>query len=151
MKPLSTCNMNVDEVVFKKGHRYITMTSDRDGQALALTDGGGTESLDSYLRSLTDSQLLSIKTLSMDMSVGYKGQRLTRLRKSDSTASMWLNNWARLWIKPARMNIPTCLLKADVRQKEHASCGSDEEEYGQNYPQAIVRHPERDAISDLKR
>ncbi len=37
-KPLSARHMNVDEVAFKKGHRYITMSSDRDGRALALTD-----------------------------------------------------------------------------------------------------------------
>ncbi|EPY5154138.1 DUF4113 domain-containing protein, partial [Klebsiella variicola] len=36
-----------------------------------LTDDRGTESLASYLRSLTDSQLLAIKTLSMDMNAGY--------------------------------------------------------------------------------
>ena len=47
------------------------MISDRDGRALALTDDRGTESLASYLRSLTDSQLLAVKTLSMDMNAGY--------------------------------------------------------------------------------
>ncbi|STT81743.1 transposase [Klebsiella pneumoniae] len=50
--------MNVDEVAFKKGHRYITVISDRDGRALALTDDRGTESLAGYLRTLTDRQLL---------------------------------------------------------------------------------------------
>lgn len=60
-KPLSVRHMNVDEVAFKKGHRYITVVSDRDGRALALTDDRGTESLASYLRSLTDSQLLVSK------------------------------------------------------------------------------------------
>ncbi|UGG90655.1 hypothetical protein LQT57_24225 (plasmid) [Escherichia coli] len=49
----------------KKGHRYITVISDRDGRALALTDDCGTESLAGYLRTLTDEQLLAIKTLSM--------------------------------------------------------------------------------------
>lgn len=70
-KPLSARHMNVDEVAFKKGHRYITVISDRDGPALALTDDRGTESLASYLRSLTDGQFLAIKTLSMDMNAGY--------------------------------------------------------------------------------
>lgn len=70
-KPLCARHMNVDEVAFKKGHRYITAISDRDGRALALTDDRGTESLASYLRSLTDSQSLSIKTLLMDMNAGY--------------------------------------------------------------------------------
>ncbi len=70
-KPLSARHMNVDEVAFKKGHRYITVISDRDGRALALTDNRGTESLAGYLRTLTDGQLLAIKTLSMDMNAGY--------------------------------------------------------------------------------
>lgn len=70
-KPLSARHMNVDEVAFKKGHRYITMSSDRDGRALPLTDDRGTESLAGYLRTLTDGQLLAIKTLSMDMNAGY--------------------------------------------------------------------------------
>lgn len=70
-KPLSARHMNVDEVAFKKGHRYITMSSDRDGRALALTDDRGTESLAGYLRTLIDGQLLAIKTLSMDMNAGY--------------------------------------------------------------------------------
>ena len=64
-KPLPACHMNVDEIAFKKGHRYITVISDRDGHALALTDDRGIESLASYLHTLTDGQLLAIKTLSM--------------------------------------------------------------------------------------
>ena len=70
-KPLSARHMNVDEVAFKKGHRYITVISDRKGRALALTDDRGTESLASYLRTLTDSQLQAVKTFSMDMNAGY--------------------------------------------------------------------------------
>lgn len=70
-KPLSARHMNVDEVAFKKGHRYITVISDREGRALALTDERGTESLASYLRTLTGSQLEAVKTFSMDMNAGY--------------------------------------------------------------------------------
>ncbi len=44
--------MNVDEVAFKD--IVITVISDRDGRALALTDDRGTESLAGYLRTLTD-------------------------------------------------------------------------------------------------
>lgn len=55
-KPLSARHINVDEVAFKKGYRYITVVSNRDGRTLALTDDRGTENLASYLRSLTDSQ-----------------------------------------------------------------------------------------------
>lgn len=70
-KLLSARHMNVDEVAFKKGHRYITVMSDSEGRALALTDDRGTESLASYLRTLTDSQLEAVKTFSMDMNAGY--------------------------------------------------------------------------------
>jgi transposase len=70
-KPLSAQHMNVDEVAFKKGHRYITVISDCEGRALALTDDRGTESLASYLRTLTDSQLEAVKTFSMNMNAGY--------------------------------------------------------------------------------
>ncbi len=37
-KPLSARYINIDEITFKKRHRYITVISDRDGRALALTD-----------------------------------------------------------------------------------------------------------------
>lgn len=70
-RPLSARHMNVDEVAFKKGHRYITVISDREGRALALTDDRGTESLACYLRTLTNSQLEAVKTFSMDMNAGY--------------------------------------------------------------------------------
>lgn len=70
-KPLAARHMNVDEVAFKKGHRCITVISDRQGRALALTDDRGTESLACYLRSLTDRQLESVKTCSIDMNAGY--------------------------------------------------------------------------------
>jgi len=65
-KPLSARHMNVDEVAFKKGHRYITVISDREGRALALTDERGTESLAS-----SEGQPEAIKTFSMDMNAGY--------------------------------------------------------------------------------
>lgn len=52
--------MNVDEAAFKKGHRYITVISDRDGRALALTDDRSTESLAAiFARSLMGSYWLS--------------------------------------------------------------------------------------------
>ncbi len=53
-KPLSARHMNVDKVAFKKGHRYISVISDRDGRALALADDRGTESVAGYVRTLTE-------------------------------------------------------------------------------------------------
>lgn len=85
-KPLAARHMNVDEVAFKKGHRYITVISDREGQALALTDDRGTESLAGYLRTLTDRQLDSVKTFSMDMNAGYI--RAARIHLPDAVSKI---------------------------------------------------------------
>ena len=101
------------------------MVSDRDGRALALTDDRGTESLASYLRSLTDSQLFGHQnTVDGHECRLYKSSAypfLMRSRKSPSIASMWRSNWAKWLIKPARMNIRTSLLKVVVRPKVPAS------------------------------
>lgn len=70
-QPLSTHHLCVDEVGFKKGHQHVTVISDRQGQALQLTDDRGVESLASYLRSLRDHKLDDIKMLSMDMNMAY--------------------------------------------------------------------------------
>lgn len=85
-KPLAARHMNVDEVAFKKGHRYITVISDREGRALALTDDRGTESLAGYLRTLTDRQLDSVKTFSMDMNAGYI--RAARIHLPDAVSKI---------------------------------------------------------------
>lgn len=50
--PQSARHLCVDEVAFKKGHKYVTVISDTQGQTLALTDDRGVESLAGYLRSL---------------------------------------------------------------------------------------------------
>jgi transposase len=70
-KPQAARHICVDEVAFKKGHQYVTVISDTQGQALALTDDRGVESLAGYLRSLSDHQLDNVKTLSMDMNTAY--------------------------------------------------------------------------------
>lgn len=70
-QPLSARHLCMDEVSFKKGHQYVTVISDRQGQALQLTDDRGVESLASYLRSLRDHQLKDIKMLSMDMNTAH--------------------------------------------------------------------------------
>lgn len=70
-KPQSARHMCVDEVAFKKGHQYVTVISDTQGQALALVDDRRVDSLAGYLKSLSDPQLNAIKTLSMDMYPAY--------------------------------------------------------------------------------
>lgn len=69
---LAQCNMPqpapvlcVDEVAFKKGHKYVTVISDVHGQAPYVTDDR------CYLRSQSPQQLEDIRTLSMDMNSAY--------------------------------------------------------------------------------
>lgn len=59
------------EVAFKKGHEYIAVISDTYGQVLTLEDNRGVESLSRYFNRLSNKQLTSIKTISMDMSLAY--------------------------------------------------------------------------------
>lgn len=70
-RPQSSRHMCVDEVAFKKGHQYVTVISDTQGQALALVDDRRVDSLSGYLKSLSEPQLNAIKTLSMDMYPAY--------------------------------------------------------------------------------
>lgn len=78
LRGLARCNMPqsapdlcVDEVAFKKGHKYVTVISDVHGKALHVTDDRGVESLACYLRSLSSQQREDIRTLSMDMNPAY--------------------------------------------------------------------------------
>lgn len=70
-KPQAARHMCVDEVAFKKGHQYVTVISDTQGQALALVDDRRVDSLSGYLKNLSEAQLNAIKTLSMDMYPAY--------------------------------------------------------------------------------
>ncbi|EOS96285.1 transposase [Erwinia tracheiphila PSU-1] len=58
--PQSARHLCVDEVAFKKGHQYVTVISDTQGQSLALRDDRGVESLAGYLRSPGDRQVESV-------------------------------------------------------------------------------------------
>ena len=69
--PQSASDLCVDEVAFKKGHKYVTVISDVQGKALHVTDDRGVESLAVYLRGLSPQQRNDIRTLSMDMNPAY--------------------------------------------------------------------------------
>jgi len=62
----------VDETSFKKGHDYVTIVSNADGQVLAVKDGKSSESLSCFYRSLSEPQLKAIKSVSMDMSKAFQ-------------------------------------------------------------------------------
>jgi len=64
-------NLAVDEVSSKKGHRYVTIISNGRGEVIEITDDRKAESLISFYKGCTKSQLEHIETVSMDMSPAY--------------------------------------------------------------------------------
>ncbi len=67
-------NIGVDEISFKKGHKYITIIYDlSDGKAKPIDyiEGNKRESLEAFFRKLTEQQKSSIKTVNTDMAKAY--------------------------------------------------------------------------------
>jgi transposase len=64
-------NLAVDEVSSKKGRKYVTIISNGRGEVIEVTDDRKAESLSSYYKHCTKSQLEQIETISMDMSPAY--------------------------------------------------------------------------------
>lgn len=74
-------NIGVDEISFRKGHKYITIIYDLTGGKAKPIDhnqGNKRESLEAFFRKLTEQQKASIKTVNTDMAKVYiasiKGQ-----------------------------------------------------------------------------
>ena len=63
--------LSVDETAIGKGHKYITILSNLNGQVLAIEEGRTSESLLACLKSIPIQYLLKTKTISMDMSTAY--------------------------------------------------------------------------------
>ena len=58
----------VDEIASKKGHKYVTIVSDPDtGTVLHVGDGHGQLGLSEWYANLTEEELGSIRSISMDM------------------------------------------------------------------------------------
>lgn len=63
--------LSVDETAIGKGHKYITILSNLNGQVLAIEEGRTSGSLLACLKSIPIQFLLKTKTISMDMSAAY--------------------------------------------------------------------------------
>jgi transposase len=61
-------DLSVDEVSRKKGHKYVTIVSNLQGQVIGGENGKEKNSLISFYQSLSKGQRASIETVSMDMS-----------------------------------------------------------------------------------
>lgn len=66
---LNTTELLVDETSFKKGHDYVTLLSNRQGQVIAVTDGHSASSLEACFQSISDP--LTTRSICMDMSKAY--------------------------------------------------------------------------------
>ena len=70
--PAVGAHISVDEVSFRRGHRYMTIISDQtSGHVLCVRDGRTIDSLGGYFTALTPEQRQSIRTISMDMHGAY--------------------------------------------------------------------------------
>jgi transposase len=64
-------HLSVDEVSRKKGHRYVTVISNQQGQVINVQSGKDKDGLTRFYQGLTQAQLAAIETISMDMSPAY--------------------------------------------------------------------------------
>ena len=70
LKNRSSANIKhlpVDEVCSKKGHEYVTIVCNKNGQVLDVQEGKSIDSLNGFYSSLNSEELQSIRTVSMDM------------------------------------------------------------------------------------
>lgn len=63
--------IGVDEVSFKKGHRYVTVVTDDQGRVIDVEDGRTKDSLRRFYDTLTVRQKSALEAISMDMSGAY--------------------------------------------------------------------------------
>ncbi|MEE1673241.1 ISL3 family transposase [Agarivorans aestuarii] len=61
----------VDETAFKKGHDYVTVSSNRDGQVISVEDGRAGLSLFACFKALPPESTMHTRSISMDMSRAY--------------------------------------------------------------------------------
>lgn len=72
--------IGIDEVSYRRGHRYLTLVLDHDsGRVVWVSEGArATESLDGFLAALGPERAAAIEAVSLDMAPGY--QRAVRER-----------------------------------------------------------------------
>lgn len=69
---VSIQQLAVDETSFKKGHDYVTIISNAEGQVLAVEDGKSSESLGRFYQRLSEQQRSEVLSVSMDMSQAFQ-------------------------------------------------------------------------------
>jgi len=77
-----TSRLAVDETAFRKGHDYVTIVSNDQGQVLAVEDGRSSDSLGRFYATLDESRKRSILSISMDMSPAYQKATFEHIEKA---------------------------------------------------------------------
>ncbi|WP_328188186.1 ISL3 family transposase [Marinobacter sp. OP 3.4] len=77
-----TTRLAVDETAFRKGHDYVTIVSNAQGQVLAVEDGRSSDSLGRFYDSLEAPRKQSIISISMDMSPAYQKATFAHIEKA---------------------------------------------------------------------
>ncbi|WP_218997241.1 ISL3 family transposase, partial [Shewanella algae] len=70
-KQINTDYLLVDETALKKGHEYVTLLSNHEGQVLAVSEGRSAASFDACLTQLPSDALRQTQSICMDMSPAY--------------------------------------------------------------------------------
>lgn len=70
-KLINTDYLLVDETALKKGHEYVTLLSNHEGQVLAVSEGRSAASFDACLTQLPADALRQTQSICMDMSPAY--------------------------------------------------------------------------------
>lgn len=74
--------LSVDETAFRKGHDYVTILSNHQGQVVIVEDGKSADSLSRCYLALTEEQRASIESVSMDMSPAYRKATFAHVEKA---------------------------------------------------------------------
>lgn len=77
-----TTRLAVDETAFRKGHDYVTIVSNGQGQVLAVEDGRSSDSLGRFYATLDEPRKRSILSISMDMSPAYQKATFEHIEKA---------------------------------------------------------------------
>jgi transposase len=76
-------HLSVDEVSRKKGHNYVTVISNLQGQVIDVQSGKNKDALIRFYKGLARPRLKSIETISMDMSPAYIHATLEKIPNAE--------------------------------------------------------------------
>lgn len=82
--PIGSASIAIDETSFQKRHEYVTVVTDhRTKTVLHVADDRKVTSLDGYFAALTEKEIASLRSISMDMWKPYIAAVRARVRNAD--------------------------------------------------------------------